>query len=743
MNKKYTLLARVLLVVCVALLRVHCAAQNTPLDPPRTANELRESANQILAGASPELRARHEGMALYLLDVMAHIKVTDDKSRQAFDGRAAELKTILDAVKAGQDVLSARRGQFEWAYRSNVDDSGQPIWISLPNSYDGRTPLPLVVAMHGSGHDHHYGASTQGAPDHIQIGVDGRGDSDYEGLGEQDILDATSFMTANFNIDPTRIFLYGASMGAGGVIRMLAHYPSLYAGGVMLSGWATALHLDNLLNASLDIYHGDADWVVPVDLMRLAARDLQDNKHVRYVEYPGVGHGTTTVANKGMPLAMLNEVRMNPLPRRITFTTDQVTLGRSYWIKIERLTDPHRPASVKIGAGTAGIYGLTNNVSTLRISSLHELFPGRKQIALSLDGQSIPLLDKAGVILERKQGFWVMQDSKTLSAPAYQRRGCFNIYDGQPIRIVAPTGWQTRASDKALIEKWATASCIGTPAMPFGRIPVVDESSFDAEHYDGHMVVVGSPNDNAVLKRLLPSLPVEIQGDNMVIRGVGKYAIASTAVCMNYRNPFAPGCRIVWLLNITNDTLIPDLPLPDGDGYTPEILVYDLSGKKPLLTAAADFGNDWSAPGRNVAKETTLPVSKLAEALARTYMDDLHADYALYQENDWGRDTWFGAQVLSIRSLESLLPEGLQPLCRARMTTVQITDLKKSLEKYTQFHILGSPASGKPSDFYNLVFDESLIWKLGCTAHYNFPKGSLEHTGTDVHDYLADVQGTH
>jgi hypothetical protein len=188
---------------------------------------------------------------------------------------------------------------------------------------------------------------------------------------------------------------------------------------------------------------------------------------------------------------------------------------------------------------------------------------------------------------------------------------------------------------------------------------------------------------------------------------------------------------------------VPDLPLPDGDGYTPDILVYDISGKKPILTAAADFGNDWADPGRDVGKEHVRPIGELARTLARTYMDGLHADCALYQENDWAQDTWFGARALSVQSLESLLPEGLQPLCRARMTAGQIDDLRKRLEKYPQFHILGSGKAPRSKDICDLIFDESLIWKLGCTVHYNFPAGSLAHTGTDVHDYLAGMHGAH
>lgn len=749
MRPRNALLAVILAAVCLVSSCLAGITQNTYTDPQQTSVELRTSAKVALDGiTSPQLRARHEGMVLYLLDLLSHAKISDEKCRQAFDTHVAELRGILDALTAGKDLLTQKRGQFDWAYRSDVDGSGQPIRITLPDGYDGRTALPLVITMHGSGGDHHYGASTQGAPAHIQVGVDGRGDSDYEGLGEQDILDATAFMKANYNVDPRRIFVYGASMGAGGVIRMLAHYPDVYAGGVMLSGWATALELGNLLNTSLDIYHGDVDWVVPVDLMRLASDDLKTNKHIRYMEYPGVGHGTTTIANKGAPLALLYSVKTNDMPRRISYATDQVTRGRCHWIKIERLLDPHAPGRVNLGAGTAGIYGTTGNVSALRISELPALFPNRQNVELVLDQQKVPVAGIPNEIsLVRDQGHWSLSSPKDQDSlkmpPVYQRRGCFNIYDGQPIKVIAPSGWRDRDGDRAVIQTWSAVSCIGAPPMPYGRIEIADADGFDAAGFRGHLVLVGSPENNPVVKALLTCLPVRIQDNVLTIKGLGDYPLKTTALCMTYYNPYAPECRIVWMLNANKDTQPLDLPLPDGDGYTPDILVHDISGKKPVLIAAADFGNDWSNPMRKSGSERTWAVSDLTPELALACMSGSHADYVLYQTSDWDQDAWFGAQRLSIPSLESLLPAGLQPLCRARMTASQVADLRRQLAAYKQFSVLSSDDASRTKPYYDLIFDESLIWKLGCKAHYNFPKGSLTHTGTDVHGYLRMLSKQH
>jgi len=695
-------------------------------------NALRGEVEKVLNGAcSASLRDRHEGMLLYLLERIEGTEAADEKSKQEISNWTAQLNEILESLRSGEDVLAGKRGRFEWAYKCGADGSGQPIMLTIPQNYDGRTPLPLVVALHGSGGGHGFGANMEGAPECIELSVNGRGDSDFEGLGELAMLDATKFVLANYNIDRERVVPFGYSMGAGGAMRAVTRYPDVFTGAVVVSGWATGLELGNLDRMTLDIFHGDTDYVVPTDLMRLAVEDMNANKGVSYRELAGAGHGIIGTVNAGRPLVALGDMAPAGL-RRVKYSTDQISRGSRMWVTIEGLADPHAPGSVDIGAGRSGVCGETRNVCALRLRRLRELFPGMEQVDVILDGQKLSLRSSDEALLVCEDARWRLASADDEAGIAkwalYQRRGHFNIYDGQPIVIVPLKGWADREKDRALVKKISSSSYIGGPPMPFGGIPVMEPDGFDAKAMRGHLILIGSPAENPVVARIMPHLPVRVEGDGLVVDGVGRFRLRSTAMCMTYYNPFAPECRIVWFLNASPDTLPPDLPLPDGDGFSPDIVLYDISGARPVLIAAADYGGGWALPVG--AGGRIYPVDWLARKLAEMYGRALDADYVLYRGTDW-----FGAKKLAVGSLKSLLPVGLQPICRARLTAEQLDELHKKVNGDAQLSMV-RVSLARDKRVYDVVFDESVIWRLGCHLHYGFPRGSIAHTGRDVAEFV-------
>ncbi len=104
-------------------------------------------------------------------------------------------------------------------------------------------------------------------------------------------LDILASVQKEFSIDADRIYLAGQSMGGLGVWALLEAQPD---------GWAAALVLcafDNFTNAKgiarvpLWVFQGDADMVVPVDLVRQMVKDLKKSgAQPRYSEYHNTGH---------------------------------------------------------------------------------------------------------------------------------------------------------------------------------------------------------------------------------------------------------------------------------------------------------------------------------------------------------------------------------------------------------------------------------------------------------------------
>ena len=104
------------------------------------------------------------------------------------------------------------------------------------------------------------------------------------------VLDEIENLVAAGQIDPSRIYLTGHSMGGMGVIGALEQHPGLFAGGLVLSGmWdpAQTTHID----APVGLFHGSADAQIPAPVARRIASSLHARgKTVFYEELEGAGH---------------------------------------------------------------------------------------------------------------------------------------------------------------------------------------------------------------------------------------------------------------------------------------------------------------------------------------------------------------------------------------------------------------------------------------------------------------------
>src|SRR5580765_5167093 len=76
-------------------------------------------------------------------------------SLDRFDPKAEldNAASLLDQMEAGTDPLAGKRGDFRWAYRSDVDGEIQPYRVFIPRTYNREKKYPLVVALHGMGGD--------------------------------------------------------------------------------------------------------------------------------------------------------------------------------------------------------------------------------------------------------------------------------------------------------------------------------------------------------------------------------------------------------------------------------------------------------------------------------------------------------------------------------------------------------------------------------------------------------------
>jgi dienelactone hydrolase len=153
---------------------------------------------------------------------------------------------------------------FNWPGDQNkAGYQGEGTWthFRLPSQYDGNAPAPLVVLAHGFGSsgldillDFAQAAESKGwllaAADYhgeinngffsLDVAGNPRMEAGLQTMGSRaaqyDILDVINYAKAHYNVDPSRIYLVGHSMGGITALLTAAKWPQLFAGVVSDSG---------------------------------------------------------------------------------------------------------------------------------------------------------------------------------------------------------------------------------------------------------------------------------------------------------------------------------------------------------------------------------------------------------------------------------------------------------------------------------------------------------------------------
>lgn len=207
--------------------------------------------------------------------------------------------------------LSARKLKTEsgWALPYN---------IFYPKNY-GKKKVPLLVWLHGSGergsdnvsqliHIVPYLASdiTQDkyqcvivapqcpkdeywAPinrDKWEINSGGKVTKPMEG-----VIKLIETLMKDDNIDKSRIYIGGLSMGGFGTLDLLSRRPELIAAAIPICGGADISKVNTYKDVPLWIFHGAKDGTVPVQFSREIVEKLKSmGSEPKYTEYPEGGH---------------------------------------------------------------------------------------------------------------------------------------------------------------------------------------------------------------------------------------------------------------------------------------------------------------------------------------------------------------------------------------------------------------------------------------------------------------------
>jgi poly(3-hydroxybutyrate) depolymerase len=237
----------------------------------------------------------------------------------------AALRASVQALASGRQP-AVRPGVRLEAYLSVNDDSAQPFLRYLPAGYSPTGSPPLVVFLHGYNpgmdiiDDPYIPAVLGRIADETGaclVAPFGRGNTDYQGIGEQDVIRVIDEMQARYRTDPRRVVLAGYSMGGLGVWCIGARHPDRFNGLLPISGrgdfytWHSlkpadlppwqrrlvdtqfaAARAPDMTNLAVLAWHGMQDDLVTFREGRaIFARIQPRNPHARFFAFPRDGHG--------------------------------------------------------------------------------------------------------------------------------------------------------------------------------------------------------------------------------------------------------------------------------------------------------------------------------------------------------------------------------------------------------------------------------------------------------------------
>lgn len=110
------------------------------------------------------------------------------------------------------------------------------------------------------------------------------------------VMEVVDYVVAHHNVDTSRIYVLGMSLGGYGTLDFAATYPDRIAAAIAMCGGATVKNLDGLAQMPLWIIHGTGDSAVSVsqsDKVVSAVKDAQTDgvNRLSYDRVPGMNHG--------------------------------------------------------------------------------------------------------------------------------------------------------------------------------------------------------------------------------------------------------------------------------------------------------------------------------------------------------------------------------------------------------------------------------------------------------------------
>lgn len=530
--------------------RLIAAAEAAKEDVYRThlqllAQIVRDSANGELNAAPPGLAARIHS------PLLEYEEIELDRARRVGSLRPS--------------------GFVRLGYVDEVDGSVQFCRAYLPADYSNAQRWPLVLSLHGYNPEnpplHRWWSIDQRHSDIadrknvIYIEPHGRGNAQYIGIGERDVLRCLQEAKARFAVDDDRVYLTGESMGGHGTWAISSRNPHLFAAAApVFGGWdfrvstvrgpalpenqpsnalefyiqerrSSFANAENLLNVPLLVIHGDSDAAVSVENSRHATQMLQRwGYHIRYWEMPGWGH--EELHQRLAVVDWLLEHRRNSAPRRVRLRSADLSGARAHWLEARAMEEPQRIIRAEAEVVRPGLVRIdSENLAAFDLALPESLRGPTQELDLVWNGKSQRVrLDNGVARIGTKPG----NAHALLKRPGFE--GPIPDIITTPFMVVVGTTSRDPHMRRIIEERARDLQDVwmAWQYQPLRLKRDVEVSADDERAYS--LILLGGADANAVTRRLGKRLPMSVSGNSIEVDGK-RWQVADAVLQMIYPSP--------------------------------------------------------------------------------------------------------------------------------------------------------------------------------------------------------------
>ena len=442
-------------------------------------------------------------------------------------------------------------GFIRLAYVDEIDGTPQFCRCYIPSNYDPSKKSALIVFLHGYNPDNPDYVRWWSADKRHDMFVDrynyiliephGRGNTQYMGIGDRDVVKCIQMAKEKLNIDNDRVYLTGESMGGGGTWRIASVHPELFAAiAPVYGGWDyhstmkkdelkelteaknfllektyTTSQFEALLNLPILALHGDNDKTVDVENSRYLVRMLQRwGYDIRYIEVPGKGHENLGKGDVIYPW-LLRHTR-NKAPKQVRVRAADLRTASAYWVKVTQRNNGWQMMNVEAEILENNIIRVnSDNVLELILSPDESLIQFRKPVNVIWNGKILTFdnLTDNNIILQSKE--LVLNKIHKNS----QIAGPISDFTNTPFALVVGTISKDSLMQKVIKFKTDAFVAYWKNSQKFEPRIFKDTEIDNADLKNYSLFLLGGPKENKISQQISKSIPFNIKPETITIQG--------------------------------------------------------------------------------------------------------------------------------------------------------------------------------------------------------------------------------